>query len=71
MSKLKEIIIDIMEDESIQDLSHDTKLRDDLGFDSLRLAQLTVMIEDEFDVDIFEDGNVETIGEILKKINDD
>lgn len=45
------------------------QLREDIGFDSLNLAQLTVMIEDEFDIDIFEDGIVNTVGEILKKIN--
>jgi acyl carrier protein len=45
------------------------KFREDLGFDSFDLAQLTVMIEDEFDIDIFEDGIIETIGEIITKIN--
>lgn len=44
------------------------KLREDIGFDSFDLAQLTVMIEDEFDVDVFEDGIIETVGEIIKKI---
>ena len=43
-------------------------LRNDIGFDSFDLAQLTVMIEDEFDVDIFEDGIVQTVGEIIAKI---
>lgn len=43
-------------------------LRNDIGFDSFDLAQLTVMIEDEFDVDIFEDGIVLTIGEIVQKL---
>lgn len=43
-------------------------LRNDIGFDSFDLAQLTVMIEDEFDVDIFEDGIVLTIREILEKL---
>jgi acyl carrier protein len=44
------------------------KFREDIGFDSFNLAQLTVMIEDEFDVDVFEDGVVETVGEIIIKI---
>lgn len=39
-----------------------------LGLDSLDLAELTVRIEAEYDVDIFEDGVVTTIGEILAKI---
>ncbi len=45
-----------------------TNLRHDLGFDSLDLAELTVRVEDEFGVDIFEDGIVNTVGEILLKI---
>jgi len=44
------------------------KLREDIGFDSFDLAQLTVMIEDEFDIDVFEDGVIETVGEIIIKI---
>jgi acyl carrier protein len=43
------------------------KLREDIGFDSFDLAQLTVMIEDEFDIDVFEDGIIETVGEIIVK----
>ena len=44
------------------------KLREDIGLDSFDLAQLTVMIEDEFDIDVFEDGIIETVGEIIIKI---
>ena len=36
-----------------------------LGLSSFDLATLTVRIEDEYDVDIFEDGIVKTVGEIL------
>lgn len=45
-----------------------TNLRTDLGLDSLALAELTVEIEDKYDVDVFESGNVETLGDILKKL---
>lgn len=51
-----------------QENFRELKLRDDIGFDSFDLAQLTVLIEEEFDVDIFEDGIVETIGEIVEKL---
>lgn len=44
-------------------------LRNDLGFDSLDLAELTVRIEAEYGVDIFEDGVVNTVSEILEKLN--
>lgn len=43
-------------------------LRNDLNFDSLLLAELTVRIEDEFGVDIFEDGIIDTLGELIEKV---
>lgn len=52
----------------IDTISEDNLFREDLGFDSLDLAELTVRIEAEFDIDIFEDGIVNTVGEVLKKI---
>lgn len=49
-------------------IGNNQNLRKDLGFDSLMLAELTVHIEDEYDVDIFEDGMVNTINEIVEII---
>lgn len=49
-------------------LSADNKLREDFGLTSFDLAELTVKIEDKFDIDIFEDGLVNTIGEIYEKL---
>jgi len=43
-------------------------LRNDIGFDSLDLAELTVRIEAEYGVDVFEEGIVVTIDDILKKL---
>ena len=43
-------------------------LRDDIGFTSFDLAELTVRIEDEFAIHIFEDGLVNTVGEIIEKL---
>lgn len=50
-------------------ISATTNLRTDIGFNSLDLAELTVRIESAFGVDIFEDGIISTVGEILEKIN--
>jgi len=48
---------------------HETdRLREDYGFTSFDLAELTVKIEDEYDIDIFEDGLVNTVGEIIVKL---
>ncbi len=43
-------------------------LRDDLNLTSFDLAELTVKLEDEFDIDIFEDGLVSTLGEVFNKL---
>jgi acyl carrier protein len=52
----------------ISEITNDSSLRNDLGFDSLDLAELTVRIEAEYDVDIFEDGVVNTVGEVVEKL---
>ena len=39
-----------------------------LGLDSFNLAQLTVEIESEFGVDIFENGVISTVGDIFKQL---
>lgn len=49
---------------AIASLRAEDNLRNDLGLNSFDLAELTVRIEDEFDIDIFEDGLVNTIGEV-------
>jgi acyl carrier protein len=53
--------------ETINDVD---SLRDDLGFDSLMLAELTVEIESEYDVDIFDDGLITQISQIRNKLNE-
>jgi acyl carrier protein len=45
-------------------------LRDDLGMDSMDLAYLTVLIEDEYNVDIFADGLISKVSDILNKLNE-
>ena len=63
-----EIIKEILEDNGEKlttEVTKQTQLRD-LGLTSFDLATLTVEIEDRFDVDIFEDGIVSTIGEIIE-----
>ncbi len=71
MENLKRIINLILEnrgDSEITDIKENSHLRNDIGFDSMDLAELTVRIEAEYDVDIFEDGIVTTVGEIEEKI---
>jgi len=71
MEKLLKLIIRVMENRNRKitfEINNDTNLRTELEFDSLDLAELTVLVENEFGVDIFEDGIVLTIGEIVQKL---
>jgi len=71
MEDIKTIINTVLKNrgkQEINEINENSHLRNDIGFDSLDLAELTVRIEAEYDVDIFEDGIVNTIGEIMHKI---
>lgn len=61
-------IIENKNSEKLESILPEMHLRNDIGFDSFDLAELTVRIEAEYDIDIFEDGIVDTVGEILKKL---
>jgi acyl carrier protein len=66
---LLEIINEVLEDQKLDNISPEMNLRYDIGMDSLKLAHLTVLVEDEYGVDIFENGLVETVSDVLKKID--
>ena len=55
-------------EEPVLEITPEQTLRENLNFDSFDLAELTVKIEEEFGVDIFEDGLVNTIDEIYTKL---
>lgn len=70
-TKILEIVNTIRQSNGLDmlaQLNETDDLRDDIGFNSFDLAELTVRIEDEFDTDIFEDGLVSTIGEVYSKL---
>jgi acyl carrier protein len=72
MKKLLEIINTIRDNKGLKKLDSiqaDFNLIQDLGFDSLDLAELTVRYEKEFGIDIFADGIITTIQEILNQID--
>lgn len=52
-------------------VSAESKLYDDLGLDSLELAELSAMLEQEFGRDPFSEGIVpETVGELISFYGD-
>ena len=54
--------------DTIKDISPGLSLTKHLNLTSLELAELTVRIEEKSGVDIFNDGIVQTIGEILERL---
>jgi acyl carrier protein len=69
--KVLEIINSIRVSKGLNELlamQPESDLRNDIEFTSFDLAELTVKIEDEFDIDIFEDGLVNTVNEIYQKL---
>ena len=71
MEKLLEIINQVRENKGLSpllEIKPEDNLRKDIGFASFDLAELTVRIEAEYDIDIFEDGVVSTVGEIMQKL---
>jgi acyl carrier protein len=67
---LLEIINEVLDEKKISEIYPEMHLRNDIGMDSLDLAHLTVLIEDEYGIDIFEENNINTISDILNKINE-
>lgn len=53
----------------LEEIKGPTHLRNDLGLDSLELAELTVRLEDEFHIDVFEEGVIETVDEIYQRLS--
>lgn len=55
---------------SLEKLDDKLSLRNDLGFDSLDLAELTVRIENKIGIDIFEKGIIDKIYEIKERLGE-
>ena len=53
-----------------ENINDEDDLINDLGFDSLNLAELTVIIEDEYGVDIFEKKIIRKVYEIKELLNE-
>ena len=69
LERLKEIIGDIMGIDS-DDISADLYFVEDLGCDSLDVAEIVMAIEDELDIKIMDDAaeNIKTVGDALEAI---
>jgi len=71
--KLKNILNQVLDNSSLPSVSSiqlDHDLRNDLGLDSLALAELTVRIEEQFGIDIFENGLVSKVEQVVAKLSE-
>ncbi len=69
--KIREIICDQLELEE-EVVTMDSVLLEDLGADSIDLADLVMTFEDEFDLEISDEDleNIKTVGDIVKYIEE-
>lgn len=70
LEKLKEMIKGVMPDVVTDGVTADTKLVEDLHFDSLGIMMLAMAIEDEFGVQFQEAISFVTVGDVIKYIED-
>lgn len=66
--KIKEKIVGIIEDLGVGvEVTEESSLANDLGFDSLDVVELTINVEKEFKIDISDDevSEVETVKDVI------
>jgi acyl carrier protein len=69
--KIKKILIDQL-DADEDAVTMEASITDDLGADSLDLADIVMSIEEEFDIEVPDDQlvNIKNVGDIVKYIED-
>lgn len=69
LEKVKQLLADQL-DASVEDMTADTKIAEDLGADSLDVVELLMSIEDEFEIEIPDDKieQIKTIGDLVDYI---
>lgn len=69
--KVKDILVDQLDVEE-DAVTMEASISDDLGADSLDIADIVMSLEEEFDVEVPDDvlANVKTVGDIVKYIED-
>ena len=64
LEKLKEILGKVIPNVDMSTVTEETKLVDDLGFDSLALMMMSMEIEDAFNFKFTEFVRFETVGDV-------
>ena len=64
LDQLKEILGKVLPDVDMSKVTEDTRLVDDLGFDSLAIMMLAMELEDAFNFKFTEFVKFETVGDV-------
>ena len=64
LDKLKEILGKVLPDTDMNTVTENTRLIDDLGFDSLAIMMMSMEIEDAFNFKFKEFVKFETVGDV-------
>jgi len=64
LEQLKEILEKVLPNVDMSKITEETKLVDDLGFDSLALMMMSMEIEDSFNFKFTEFVRFETVGDV-------
>lgn len=54
----------------VEDIGMDTRLNEDLDVDSLDLVELSMLVEEEYGIEIFDEqiGALDTVGDVVRLI---
>lgn len=64
LEKLKEILIKVLPGMDMENINADTRLKEDLGFDSLAMMMMAMELEEAFGFKFAEFVKFETVGDV-------
>ncbi len=64
LERLKEILSKVLPDVNMSEVTADTRLKEDLGFDSLAMMMMSMELEEAFDFKFLEFVKFETVGDV-------
>jgi len=65
---IREVILEVIKENEIHysgEMEDNYSFNDDLGIDSLNMIHLVVKVEDKFNVDMFSEGKISTVKELI------
>lgn len=74
LNEIKDLINKVLvehDKEMITSINYDDHLRDNLGIDSIEMIDIVVQFDEIYGVDLFSDGDVKKVSEILKLIENE